>query len=235
GLGPRTAVRCWRLGPPSRADIPRLPSLTPNRCWQLFNDLRLTPIVVNPPPPIVSNEAFLGPSNQVHALTGMIQAIIPHIPQLAQSAAPLQSEPQQQWASRPHPSAKLRTFLGSQTLSSDSTDSLKAQLCQVNRRLDVVQKEFTESMEELGKSSMGGSPFTPEVQDKPIPANFRLSALESYDGSSDPTKHVVAFRAHMALYDTSDALMCRVFPTTLRGPTRMWYNRLKLATISSFD
>ncbi|RZR72090.1 hypothetical protein BHM03_00010264 [Ensete ventricosum] len=122
-----------------------------------------------------------------------------------------------------------------QTLSSDSTDSLKAQLRQVNRRLDEVQKEFTESMEELGKSSKGRSPFTPKVQDKPIPTNFRLPALESYDGSSDPTKHVVAFRAQMALYDTSDALMCRVFPTTLRGPTRMWYNRLKLATISSFD
>ncbi|RRT79569.1 hypothetical protein B296_00010845 [Ensete ventricosum] len=39
----------------------------------------------------------------------------------------------------------------------------------------------------------------------------------------------------MALYDLSDVLMCRVFPTTLRGPTRMWYGRLQSATIISFD
>lgn len=39
----------------------------------------------------------------------------------------------------------------------------------------------------------------------------------------------------MALYDTSNALMCKVFPTSFRGPTHMWYSRLIRASIASFD
>ncbi|RZR74260.1 hypothetical protein BHM03_00034418 [Ensete ventricosum] len=116
-------------------------------------------------------------------------------------------------------------------LSSDSTDSLRVQLRRVNKWLD----EVTKSKEEAGGSSKQGPPFALEIRDKPIPTSFGLPALESYDRSSDPIEHVVAFRAHMTLYDLSNVLMRRVFPTTLRGSARMWYNRLNPASIFSFD
>ncbi|RRT31967.1 hypothetical protein B296_00048845 [Ensete ventricosum] len=107
------------------------------------------------------------------------------------------------------------------TLSTDTTDSLKGQVRRVHQRLDEVQKEILKSRGEVGESSKGGSPFTPEIQAKSLSATFRLPALEPYDGSGDPAEHIAAFGAQMALYDTSDVLMCRAFPTTLRGPARI--------------
>ncbi|RWV85024.1 hypothetical protein GW17_00053217 [Ensete ventricosum] len=121
------------------------------------------------------------------------------------------------------------------TLSSDTTYSLREQVRQVHQRLDEVQKEVLKSRGEVAESSKCSSPFTPEIQGKPLPTTFRLLTLEPYDGSDDPTEHTVAFHAQMALYDTFDTLMCRAFPTTLRGSAMTWYSRLKLASISSFD
>ncbi|RRT50049.1 hypothetical protein B296_00027117 [Ensete ventricosum] len=129
----------------------------------------------------------------------------------------------------------VRTPPEPDVVSLDSTNSMREQLRQVNYRLDEVQRDFVKSKEEIGETTKGGSPFVPEIQDKPIPPNFRLPILEPYDGSIDPSEHVTTFRAQMALYDTSDALTCRAFPTTLKGLTRMWYSRLKPSSISFFD
>ncbi|RRT46092.1 hypothetical protein B296_00021815 [Ensete ventricosum] len=66
---------------------------TPNCYWRLFNDPRLISpdlgLSPTPPglgPPVVTAEVFLGLTQQVRTLTGMIQAIVPYIPQLAQAS-----------------------------------------------------------------------------------------------------------------------------------------------------
>ncbi|RWW35385.1 hypothetical protein BHE74_00059687, partial [Ensete ventricosum] len=127
------------------------------------------------------------------------------------------------------------TELDLDTLSTDTTDSLREQVRRVHQRVDEVQKEVLKSREEVGESSKSGSPFTPDIQSKPLLATFRLPALEPYDGNDDPMEHIATFRAQIALYDTSEALMCHAFPTTLRGSARTWYSRLKHASIPSFD
>ncbi|RWW48723.1 hypothetical protein BHE74_00045179 [Ensete ventricosum] len=77
-------------------------------------------------------------------------------------------------------------------LSSDSTDSLRAQLRLMSQRIDDVHKTMR-MKDERGESPLYGSPFIQEIQDTPIPQHFRLPTLEAYDGGSDPMEHVVTF------------------------------------------
>ena len=60
-------------------------------------------------------------------------------------------------------------------------------------------------------------PFSQMIMQKPIPSNFKLPQFESYDETSDPIDHLEAFRTMMLLYGTSDAILCRAFPSTLKG------------------
>nr|XP_009397040.1 PREDICTED: uncharacterized protein LOC103981980 [Musa acuminata subsp. malaccensis] len=155
----------------------------------------------------------------------MIQSIIPLIsgtlhPPTAESVrqqeppAQAQAQPLELPTSPRVPSSPLldqvmtdrRGHTQPEAFPSASTDSLRAQLLLVSQRLDET-----------------------------VPQNFRLPSLDTYDGSTDPADHVAAFRTQMALYGTSDALMCRAFPTTLRGLARTWYGGLRTGTVASFD
>ncbi|RRT35782.1 hypothetical protein B296_00051491 [Ensete ventricosum] len=150
----------------------------------------------NPAPFVVTAEAFLGLTSQVRALTGMVQTIVPYLPQLIQSptqqSAPqttfsqtessvapnretqLEAEPPQCQVAEAHTASPTAAPARSQshscdpvqtspyfdTLSSDTVDSLREQ---VHQRLDEVQKEVLKSRGEIGESSKGDSPFTPEI------------------------------------------------------------------------
>ncbi|GKV14217.1 hypothetical protein SLEP1_g25120 [Rubroshorea leprosula] len=58
--------------------------------------------------------------------------------------------------------------------------------------------------------------------------------LETYDGTKDPDDHLHAFYSCMQAQNASDALMCKIFPSTLRGNARTWYYSLPPKLISSY-
>ena len=78
------------------------------------------------------------------------------------------------------------------------------------------------------------SPFTAPVNSCPLPQKFRVPQVESYDGVKDPLDHLETFKTMMHLQGVPDEIMCRAFPTTLRGVARIWFSRLTPNSINTF-
>ena len=78
------------------------------------------------------------------------------------------------------------------------------------------------------------SPFTAQVNSCPLPQKFRMLQVESYDGVKDPLDHLETFQTMMHLQGVPDEIMCRAFPTTLRGAVRIWFSRLMPNSINTF-
>ena len=78
------------------------------------------------------------------------------------------------------------------------------------------------------------SPLTVLVTSFTLPPKFRIPQVETYDGSKDPLNHLESFKTLMHLQGVADKIMCRAFPTTLKGPTRIWFSRLTPNSIGTF-
>ena len=70
------------------------------------------------------------------------------------------------------------------------------------------------------------SPFTALINGHPLPPKFKMSSLDSYDGMRDPFDHIATFKTTMHLQGVPDEIMCRAFPTTLKGPARVWFSKI---------
>ena len=79
------------------------------------------------------------------------------------------------------------------------------------------------------------SPFTTLINGHPLPLKFKMSSLDSYDGTRDPFDHIVTFKTTMHLHGVPDEIMCKAFPTTLKGPARVLFNKIPPNSVSSFE
>nr|XP_023887890.1 uncharacterized protein LOC112000018 [Quercus suber] len=111
-----------------------------------------------------------------------------------------------------------------------------------------VLKEMRKEMDELrnairGKTDLGldkivrksDLPFTATVQECPVPSKFRLPQLEPFDGLKDLLDHFNTFKMTLGLQQPPDEILCRSFPTTLKGVAREWFTKLPTSTIDNFE
>ena len=78
------------------------------------------------------------------------------------------------------------------------------------------------------------SPFTTAVLECPVLSKFRVPQLESFDGLKDPQDHLNTFKTTLGLQQPPDQILCRSFPTTLKGAAREWFTKLPTSPVDSF-
>ena len=67
-----------------------------------------------------------------------------------------------------------------------------------------------------------------------MPSKFTRPPINSYDGKTNPVEHVSHYIHMMSLHTHNDALMYKVFPSSL-GPTALrWFKGLRKGSIHSF-
>ena len=79
------------------------------------------------------------------------------------------------------------------------------------------------------------SSFMASINSHPLPPKFKMSSLDSYDGTRDPLDHIATFKTTIHLQGVPDEIMCRAFPTTLKGLARVWFSKIPPKTMSSFE
>ena len=67
------------------------------------------------------------------------------------------------------------------------------------------------------------------------PLGWKPLKLERYDGTTNPDEDLDAFLTQANLYTNDDTILCRVFPTSLKGTALTWYGGLPPQSIENLD
>ena len=78
------------------------------------------------------------------------------------------------------------------------------------------------------------SPFTRSIKGASLPRQFHQPTFSLYNGRTDPVEHVSHFSQKMAVHSKDEALMCKIFPSSLGPMAIRWFNGLKANSIDSF-
>ena len=83
-------------------------------------------------------------------------------------------------------------------------------------------------------SQISKSPFTQGIKKAKLPRRFHQPTFAIYNGRTDPVEHVSQFKQKMAVNSQDEALLCRVFPSSLGSMPMRWFDGLRTNSISSF-
>ena len=98
----------------------------------------------------------------------------------------------------------------------------------LEKEMDQMRKVMDEMRENMRKANpiedlvhRTNSPFTALINGHPFPPKFKMHSLDLYNGMCDPFDHIATFKITMHLQGVPDEIMCKAFPTTLKGVVRV--------------
>ncbi|XP_057432246.1 uncharacterized protein LOC130725001 [Lotus japonicus] len=77
-------------------------------------------------------------------------------------------------------------------------------------------------------------PFSAAVREVTIPDGMTSLVLKTYDGRTNPQDHLLRFNVKMAICAVSNAVKCRILPSTFRGVAMTWFMALPQGSIKKF-
>ena len=83
-------------------------------------------------------------------------------------------------------------------------------------------------------SQVSKSPFTRNIEGASIPQRFHQPTFTIYNGRTDLVEHVSHFNQRMVVHSKNEALMCKIFPSSLGLVAMRWFNDLRANSIDSF-
>ena len=78
------------------------------------------------------------------------------------------------------------------------------------------------------------SPFSRDIERAPMLSRFTRPPFNSYNGKTNLVEHVSHYIQMMSLHTHNNALMCKVFPSSLSPIALRWFNGLRKCSIHSF-
>ncbi|XP_030929478.1 uncharacterized protein LOC115955491 [Quercus lobata] len=110
-----------------------------------------------------------------------------------------------------------------------SPDLLKEMRKEMDELRNAIKGKMDQILERIVRKT--DSPFTVVVQECLVPFKFHLPQLEPFNGLKDLLDHLNTFKTTLGLQQPPDEILCRSFPTTLKGATREWFNKLPTLSI----
>nr|XP_023894448.1 uncharacterized protein LOC112006408 [Quercus suber] len=119
------------------------------------------------------------------------------------------------------------------TPTEHNSDLLQEMRREMDELRNAIKEKTDRSVDRMVRAT--DSPFTPAVLECLVPSKFRLPQLEPFDGLKDPQDHLNTFKTTLGLQQPPDEILCRSFPTTLKGAAREWFTKLPTSSIDNFE
>ncbi|CAN6720226.1 unnamed protein product [Malus baccata var. baccata] len=97
----------------------------------------------------------------------------------------------------------------------------------------IVKGYKPQTLTELALETARGirkSPFTEDILKAKKPAKFTQLKCRLFEGTTDPVEHIYHFQQQMTLERDDEALLCKLFPSSLSGSSLTWFRQLKSST-----